>query len=132
MNSFLNFDFQLWFVGLTCLVCFGSNQCPVSIPECNAMYALQASLNLPISITYNQTNPCSKKKKMSKTKHSSKLFFAWFSNLRFKKPICCSIGWQGVNCTSSPNHVTQINWHAQGLTGTICTDVGNLTALTNL
>ena len=73
MISALNLHFQrfqfvllqLWLILLTFLVCFGSNQCPVPISECNAMYALNTSLNLPNSITNsgnNASNPCSKKK----------------------------------------------------------------------
>ena len=84
MNALLNFHFRLWFIVLTVLVCFGSNQCPVSIPECNAMYALQSSLNLPGSISNNgsnQTNPCSKKW----SKSSSKLCFVWFPIYGSKK-----------------------------------------------
>ena len=80
--------FQLWFIVLTVLVCFCSNQCTVTIPECNAMYALQTSLNLPTSITNhgnNQTNPCSKKKKQNDL---SNLLFAWFLNYDSKKKKC--------------------------------------------
>ena len=63
------FVLQLWLILLTLLVCFGSNQCPLTTSECNATFALQTSFNLPTSITdngTNQTNPCSKKTKQRK------------------------------------------------------------------
>ena len=78
---FQRFEFvllQLWLILLSFLVCFGSNQCPLTIPECNAMFALQKSFNLSTSITnngYNQTNPCSKKKQTSKQNKTNLSFF---------------------------------------------------------
>ena len=61
----------LWLIVLTFLVCFASNQCPLTISQCNVMSALNTSFNLPTSITNygnNQTNPCSKQKKQIKNK----------------------------------------------------------------
>ena len=84
MISLLNFHFQLWMIISTFLVCFGSNQCPATIQECNAMYSLQTSFNLPTSTTNatnNQTNPCSNKKSVLP---KTLLFAVWFS-LRSKK-----------------------------------------------
>ena len=95
---FQRFEFvlQLWFILLTFLVCFGSNQCLLTTSECNAMSALQTSFNLPTSITNygnNPTNPCSKKKQTNKNKnthtYSNKIKQTVSSNfffqLKFKK-----------------------------------------------
>ena len=65
---------QLWLILLTFLVCFASNQCPLTSLECDAMNALSTSLNLPTSITNygnNQTNPCSKITKTNKNKKNT-------------------------------------------------------------
>ena len=97
LNSlFERFEFvllQLSLIVLICFACFGSNQCPATIPECNAMNALQTSMNLPSSITNhgnNATNPCSKKIKHQR-KHLSKQneYFTstFFFRLRFTSSI---------------------------------------------
>ena len=68
MNSPLDFQFNRF--KSVCLIAFGFlvgfslNQCPTTISECNAMYALNTSLNLPASITNygsDASNPCSNK-----------------------------------------------------------------------
>ena len=98
LNShFERFEFvllQLSLIVLICFACFGSSQCPTTIPECNAMSALQTSMNLSSSITNhgnNATNPCSKKRKHKRKQEqntypykmniSPKLF--WFTSYIF-------------------------------------------------
>ena len=121
---FQRFEFvllRLWLIILTFLVCFSSNQCPLTTSQCSAMYALNTSLNLPTSITNygsDQTNPC--KNKLFCSKNEQNLYNFYFV-------IFFLIGWFKVSCSS--NQVTQIYWFTQDLAGTIPTEIGLLTSL---
>ena len=152
-SHFKRFEFvllQLCLIVLSLLVCFGSTQCPATTSECDAMNALNTSLNLPTSITNygnNQTNPCSKKKKRKKKKDQTsnlqKLFSVILSIFASTKKFANRhhsffflSAWQGVNCSSSSTQIIQIDWESSttryALNGTIPTEIGLMTSLQKL